>query len=95
VTTGIVKCIGVALEDRDIDRGDDGIVAVGEFETFDVDATGESVDSGKDSEELVDVASLLEEATRDSSGGGDGVLNTAGLTRGVAWTLVISFALSQ
>ena len=66
---GIVKGIGVVLEDRDVDReNDDGLVVVGEINTFDADTTGVSANSGKGSEELVDVVeSLLEEATGGSS----------------------------
>lgn len=67
VTTGIVKDVGAALEDKDVDRGDDGLVVVGEFDTFGVDATCESIESGNGTEELVDVVSLLEEATGGSS----------------------------
>lgn len=68
VTTGIVKgVVGIALEDKDVDRGDDGLVTVGEFITFDVDATGKSVDSGEGAGELVDVASLLEEEAAGGS----------------------------
>lgn len=51
----------------DVDRGDGGLLTVDEFKTFNMDATGESVNSGNGSEELVDVVSLLEEATRGSS----------------------------
>lgn len=68
VTTGIVKGIGVVLEVRDVDReGGSELVAVGESDTLDADTTGDSVNSGKGSEELVDVESLLEEATGRSS----------------------------
>ena len=60
--------MGVALEDMAADRGDGkGLVAVDKFRTFDVDATGESVDSGKGVEDLVDVASLLEEEATEGS----------------------------
>ena len=85
MTTGIVKGIGVILGDRDVDiEEDDRLMAVGEIKTLDADTTGDSANSGKGSEELVDVESLLEEATGGSSWGGDGVLNSVGLTRGVA-----------
>ena len=85
VTTGIVKGIGVVLEEKDVGReGDDGLVVVGEIKTLDADTTGDSTDSAKGSEEPDDVESLLEEATGESSRDGDGVLNSVGLTRGVA-----------
>lgn len=62
---GIVKSIGVVLEDGNVDmEGDDGLVAVGEIKTLDADTTG---DPGKGSDVLVDVESLLEEATGGSS----------------------------
>ena len=62
---GIVKGIGVVLEDGNVDmEGDDGLVAVGEIKTLDADTTG---DPSKGSEILVDVESLLEEATGGSS----------------------------
>jgi len=65
---GIVKGIGVILEDGDVDReGDDGLVAVGGIKTLDADTTDDPGNSGKGSEELVDVESLLEEATGGSS----------------------------
>ena len=69
VTTGIVNAIVVVLGDRDVDREcDNGFVAVGEIKTLVVAATaGDSANSGKGSEELVDVESLLEEATGESS----------------------------
>ena len=68
MTTGIVKGIGVVLEVRDVDReGDDGLVGVGEIKALDADTTGVSANSGKGSEELVGVESLLEEATGGSS----------------------------
>ena len=85
VTTGIAKGNGVVLEDTDVDReSDDGLMAIGEIKTLDADTTEDSADSGVGSEELVDVESLLEEATGGSSREGDGVLNSVGLTRGVA-----------
>ena len=95
MTTGIVKGTGVDLEDRDVDRQDDGFVTVGKFKSLDVDAAGVSADSGNGSDELVGVVSLLEDATGGSSCGGHGTSNSVGLIRGVAWMLVISFALSQ
>jgi hypothetical protein len=68
VTTGNVKGTGVVLGDKDVDtEGDDGLVAVGEIKTLDADTTVDSPDSGEGSEELVDVDSLLEEATGGSS----------------------------
>lgn len=42
-----------------------------------------------------DAASLLDDAVDDSDCEEDGVLNSTGLTRGVAWILVMSFARSQ
>jgi len=69
VRTGIVKGIGVVLEDRVVGReiDDDGLMAVGEVKTLDDDTTGDSTNSGEGSEELVDVESLLDEATGGSS----------------------------
>lgn len=49
-----------------------------------------------DAEPLGDGSLLVEDDAIDSSGwGADGVLNSTGLTRGVAWMLVMSFARSQ
>jgi len=66
-TTGIVKGIGVVLEDRDVVmEGDDGLMAVGEVEGL--DTMGDSAKSDDGPEELVDVVeSLLEEVTGGSS----------------------------
>ena len=69
MTTGIVKGIDVVLEDRVVGReiDDDGLTAVGEIKILDADTTGDSGNSGEGSAELVDVESLLDEATGGSS----------------------------
>ena len=68
VTTGTAKGNGVVLEEMDVDReSDDGLMAVGEIKTLGADTTDDSSNSGVGSEELVDVESLLEEATGGSS----------------------------
>ena len=68
VTTGTANGNGVVLEDMDVDReSDDGLMAVGEIKTLGADTTDDSSNSGVGSEELVDVESLLEEATGESS----------------------------
>jgi len=82
-----------SLEEMEVSVGGEGSVKLdggGVMSTFNV------ADVDSDAEPLDDDGSLLEDDAIDVSAcGAEGVLNSTGLTRGVAWMLVMSFARLQ